>query len=253
MRDNVRALVRVAAETLAVAGPVYEFGSYQVEGQQGIADLRSFFAGRNYIGCDMRPGPGVDRVEDLGELTLADDTAGTIVCVETLEHVFEVRRAADEMMRVLAPGGVLIVTSPFDFRLHDYPSDYWRLTPSCLARLFAPLDGLVVGWQGLESDPHTVFAIGCKGPVPEHFAAGVTQFRAQFQAWLDEQAAHVPLGRMLKRWTIGMLRSKGERRREQAEFDVGYTIRLPVCGDWRSAVGLEAPASAHSARRATIR
>jgi hypothetical protein len=253
MRDNVRAIVRVAAETLALDGPVYEFGSYQVEDQIGLADLRSCFPNRKYIGCDMRPGPGVDRVEDLGELTLPDGVASTIVCVETLEHVFEVRRAADEMMRVLAPGGVMIVTTPFDFRLHDYPSDYWRLTPSCMARLFAPLDGLVVGWQGLENDPHTVFAIGCKAPLPDYFASGVTRFTGSFQAWLTDQAAQVPMSRVLKRWTIGLLRSKGERRRELAEFDAGYSIRLPAQGDWRTAVGFEMPAKQEQPRRSIPR
>lgn len=253
MRDNVRAMVRVAAETLALDGPVYEFGSYQVEGQIGLADLREYFPGRKYIGCDMRPGPGVDRVEDLGELTLADGTASTVVCVETLEHVFEVRRAADELMRVLAPGGIMLVTTPFDFRLHDYPSDYWRLTPSCMARLFAPLDGLVVGWQGLETDPHTVFAIGVKAPVPDYFATGVTHFMNGMQTWLNGQAAQVPLSRLIKRWTIGLLRSKGERRRELAEFDIGYTIRLPAQGDWRAAVGIELGEKSVSPRRSMPR
>lgn len=235
MRDNVRALVAIAAETLALDGPVYEFGSYQVEDQIGLADLRPFFPTRPYIGCDMRAGPGVDRVEDLGNLSLADETARTILCVETLEHVFEVRRAVDEMLRVLAPGGTMIVTTPFDFRLHDYPSDYWRLTPACLARLLAPLDALVVGWQGLESDPHTVFAVGCKAPLTDHFTAGLPRFMAGFQAWLAEQAARVSIARRLKQWTIGLLRSKGERRREAAQFDVGYTLRLDGQGDPRAA------------------
>ncbi len=43
-------------------------------------------------------------MEDLGRLTLADDSVPTIVCVETLEHVFEVRKAVDEMMRECLPG-----------------------------------------------------------------------------------------------------------------------------------------------------
>ena len=50
----------------------------------------------------MRPGPGVDRVEDVSAMTLADASAGTILCLETFEHVFEVRRAFDEVDRVLA-------------------------------------------------------------------------------------------------------------------------------------------------------
>ena len=40
------------------AGPVYEFGSYLVDGQQQIANLRDVFAGRQFVGCDLRAGPG---------------------------------------------------------------------------------------------------------------------------------------------------------------------------------------------------
>ena len=242
MRDNVRAIVRIAAETLAVAGPVYEFGSFQVDDQIGLADLRPYFRGRQYVGCDMRPGVGVDRIEDLSRLTLDDDIAGTIICVETLEHVFAVQRAIDEMLRVLAPGGVIVITTPFDFRLHDYPSDYWRLTPACLSRLLAPLAAAMVGWQGLESDPHTVFAVACKTPAPAHFAAGVSRFMGQFQAWLAEQSANVSWPERLKQQTLGRLRSKGERRRMANLFTAGYTLRLPSAADWREACGLTSAA-----------
>ena len=46
-------------------GPVFEFGSYQVEGQVDYADLRGLFPARRTSSCDMRPGKGVDRVEDV--------------------------------------------------------------------------------------------------------------------------------------------------------------------------------------------
>jgi SAM-dependent methyltransferase len=151
MRDNVRAFLEVAAETFAPRGPVYEFGSYQVEGQSGRSDLRPLFPGLTYVGCDMRPGPGVDRLEDLSGVNLPDAAAGTIVCVDTLEHVFEVGSAAAEMIRLLQPGGMLLVAVPLDFHIHAHPDDYWRLTPSCLARLLSPLAATLIGSQGAES------------------------------------------------------------------------------------------------------
>ncbi len=139
MRTNVRAFVEIAAEAFCLEGPVYEFGSYLVEGQAGRGDLRKLFPGRKFVGCDMREGPGVDRVCDLACLDLPDECARTVLCLDTLEHVFEARRAVEEMIRILAPGGMLLVSVPMDFRIHDYPSDYWRITPACLARLLAPL------------------------------------------------------------------------------------------------------------------
>ncbi len=240
MRDHVRAFVNIAAASFAARGPVYEFGSYLVDGVGGAGDLRGCFPGREFIGCDMREGPGVDRIEDLGALNLPDGVARTIVCVDTLEHVFEVRRAADEMLRVLAPGGLILIAVPLDFRLHDYPSDYWRLTPSCLERLLAPLDATLVGWQGVDSYPHTVFAIGAKHPVDVTFAQGAQRFMADYQEWLRGAQARITLRRRLKRRVLAWLRSKGERRRLACEHEARFVLHLHVDGrgdlDWRHAV-----------------
>ncbi len=138
MRDHNKAFCRLVAETFDCPGPVFEFGAYQVEGQEGYANLRSLFSGRDYVGCDMRPGPGVDRVEDVTAIRLPDQSAGTVLCIETFEHVFEVRRAFDEVFRILKPGGIFVITSPLNFRIHGYPDDYWRITPSCLRRMLEP-------------------------------------------------------------------------------------------------------------------
>jgi SAM-dependent methyltransferase len=224
MRDNVRAFVAAAAESFSLPGPVYEFGSYIVPGQESIGDLRPLFAGRKYVGCDMRAGPGVDQVEDISRMTLADESVPSIVCVETLEHVFEVRRAVDEIIRVLAPGGIVMISTPFNFYLHNYPGDYWRLTPSCLDGLLAPLGAVAVGWQGVESFPHTVFAVGCKAPVPTTFAAGFGRFTAAFEQKLAALAAAEPWQKKWKRNIVGLVRSKGERRREREYYRSQFVL-----------------------------
>lgn len=228
MRENVRAFVEAAAAAFDLAGPVYEFGSYLVEGQERLANLRPLFPGRRYVGCDLRHGPGVDRVEDLARLSLPDGCAETIVCVDTLEHVFEARRAVDELIRVLAPGGVLLLAAPFDFRVHEYPCDYWRLTPGCVARLLAPLPATIVGWQGLESDPHTVLGVGCKTPVGAKFLRGASRFVAGYQAWLSQQEVRLGWRRRWKRRLSGIVRGKGERRRERARHSASFLVDLPA-------------------------
>ncbi len=162
MRDHNKAFCRLVAENFDCPAPVYEFGSFQVEGQEGYANLRAMFPGKTYVGCDMRPGPGVDRVEDVSAINLPDGSAGTVLCIETFEHVFEVRRAFDEVFRVLKPGGIFVITTPLNFRIHGYPDDYWRLTPSCLRRLMSPYAVRVAGTQGHPSFPHSVMAMGVK-------------------------------------------------------------------------------------------
>lgn len=220
--------MEIAAESFVLDGPVYEFGSYLVDGQAGRGDLRKLFPGQRFIGCDMREGPGVDRICDLGCLDLPDECAQTVLCLDTLEHVFECRRAVDEMIRILAPGGMLFISAPMDFRVHDYPSDYWRLTPSCLARLLSPLDATLVGSQGIENYPHTVFGIGCKTPVSSRFARGANRFLEAFQCWLDAESQRRSWQTRFKQWTIGRLRSKGERRRMANLHQARFALHMPA-------------------------
>lgn len=233
MRANVRAFVELAVEALELRGPVYEFGSYQVEGQHEMADLRPLFPGQTYVGCDLRPGPGVDRLEDLADLTLPDGAARTILCVETLEHVFEARRAVEEMIRVLAPGGVIVVAAPLDFQIHDFPSDYWRLTPSCLQRLLSPLGAVLVGWQGNERFPHTVFGIGCKAPASAKFTRGTGRFIETYQHWVAQSAANAAWGRRIKKFVSGWVGSKSERYRWRDYYEVRFALELPAGPHWK--------------------
>ncbi len=237
MRDNVRAFASAAAQAFQPRGPIYEFGSYLVPGQEQLANLRPLFPGQPYIGCDMRPGAGVDQVEDLAELTIADSSAGAVVCLDTLEHVFEIRKAMDEMLRVLKPGGMMLISAPLDFRIHHHPDDYWRLTPSCVARLLAPLAANVVGSQGVEGHPHTVFGLGFKAPVPVSFPERSQLLLETFQNWRETQRRTEPLLRKCKKLLTNCLRSKGERRRTRHEFTARFVVQFGA-SSWSAAHGM---------------
>jgi SAM-dependent methyltransferase len=224
MRDHNKAFCQLVAQTFQCPGPIYEFGAYQVEGQEAYADLRGLFPERSYVGCDMRLGPGVDRVEDVSNLTLCDSIVGTSLCIETFEHVFEVRRAFDEVFRVLRPGGLFVLTSPLNFRIHSYPDDYWRMTPTCLRRMLAPYAASVVGAQGHDKFPHTVMALGVKSPAPADFAARAAKLVAGYQRWLRQAQEELPLGEKLRR-VLGMVyRSRGERHQISDYYKAAFTI-----------------------------
>lgn len=51
-------------------------------------------------------------VGDIGALALDDASVDLVVCFETIEHVDDPEGALDELARVLAPDGLLIVSSP---------------------------------------------------------------------------------------------------------------------------------------------
>ncbi len=164
MQESIKLFVKVLAQNIPASGPVYEFGSLQVPGQEGWADLRPYFPGVEYIGCDMRPGPGVDRVEDLERgVAIADGQAAVVLSMETLEHVFDVFKAVAEMKRVLQPDeAVLVISSLMRFKIHGYPHDFWRFTPQCFARLLSDMDLCLVGSLGDRHFPVSVFGVGVR-------------------------------------------------------------------------------------------
>jgi SAM-dependent methyltransferase len=235
MRDHNKTFCRLAAETFDCPGPVFEFGSYQVEGQVDYADLRTFFPGKPYVGCDMRPGPGVDRVEDVSAIRLGDATAGTVLCIETFEHVFEVRRAFDEVFRILQPGGLFVITSPLNFRIHGYPDDYWRMTPNCLRRMLGPYAARLTGYQGYHKFPHSVMGLAFKAPAPADFAARADVLVRAYQRWLRQAEQGLALGEKLRRGLAQLYRSRGERYQVAAYYQADFSVDTAATAVWSQA------------------
>ena len=226
MRDNTKAFCRLVAESFDCSGPIYEFGAYQTRDQVGYADLRGLFPGRTFVGCDLRPGAGVDRIVDVSDIDLEDNSAGTVLAIETFEHVFEVRRAFDEVFRVLRPGGLFVVTLPLNFRLHGFPDDYWRMTPTCLRRMMAPYSAHLSGSQGYHRFPHTVLGVGIKGPAPVDVVRRLEGLSRGFHAWLRRAETALPLSWKIRRRFRQVYRSKGERLRLKDHFKADLALEL---------------------------
>ena len=163
MRPHIRTFAEEAVAALPRLDPVVEIGARPAEGQEDVADLRSLYAGREYIGCDIQEGPGVDQIEDVHALTFADDSVGTVVAFDTLEHVADPLRALQEIHRVLRPGGVVVITSVMFFPIHAHPWDFWRFTPEGFSQLLAPFESRLVMGYGWDLMPETVFGVGIKG------------------------------------------------------------------------------------------
>jgi SAM-dependent methyltransferase len=72
---------------------------------------------------------GPDIIYDGDRMPLGDDSFDTVLCVQVLEHTPKPQVLLNEIARVLRPGGLLIISVPFSFRLHEEPHDYFRYTP----------------------------------------------------------------------------------------------------------------------------
>lgn len=158
MRDELKVFAAGVGRAFAPPDPIVEIGSLQTPGQVGYADLRPDFAGRDYIGCDIVEGPGVDRIEDVRAMRFADGGVGALVAMDSLEHVADPQRAVAEMHRVIAPGGVVAIGVPFIFPIHHHP-DFTRFTPEGLYRLLGAFARVAVFAVGDAQWPHSVVAL----------------------------------------------------------------------------------------------
>ncbi len=162
MRSNVKLFVEQTSKNFNIIEPIIEIGSFIVPGQEELANLRPIFPQKTFIGCDMRKGNGVDRIENVECLSLGNGSVGTVLILDTLEHVENCFKALDEIHRILKKDGIVIMSSVMDFPIHDHPSDYWRFTPEAFKLLLKKFPIKVIGSQGNPEHPHTVFGIGIK-------------------------------------------------------------------------------------------
>lgn len=99
---------------------------------------------REYIGVeheatfsetDARSRGKADVLYDGARLPFPDASFDVVMSVQVLEHTPRPEALVAEMARVLAPDGLLILSAPFSFRLHEEPHDYFRFSPHGLREL----------------------------------------------------------------------------------------------------------------------
>jgi 2-polyprenyl-6-hydroxyphenyl methylase/3-demethylubiquinone-9 3-methyltransferase len=110
-------LVRLYEENIPPKSRVLDVGC----GDAGTSGPALLGLGHSYTGVDISES-AVTRARAAGfearvvagadQLGFLEASFDAVVCIEVLEHLFDPLAAAKEMRRVLAPGGVLIVTTP---------------------------------------------------------------------------------------------------------------------------------------------
>ncbi len=125
------------------------------------------FPGESTSAATCGPGPGVDRVEDVTAINLPDASAGTVLCIETFEHVFEVRQGVRRSVSPPQARGRFrdhVAAQLSDSRL---PGRLLADDPQLPAGgMLEPYAARLSGFQGYHAFPHTVMGIGMKAPVP---------------------------------------------------------------------------------------
>lgn len=133
MTHHLRRAINIISRALPPQSRILEIGSKQEKNQRRITNLRNLFPGVEYIGVDMRKGPGVDLVVNAEKLPFHRDSFSLTLCLETLEHAIKPWLVVSEIERVTQREGLAIISSQQNYPIHKHPEDYYRYTPYGLA------------------------------------------------------------------------------------------------------------------------
>ncbi|MDP8254642.1 MAG: methyltransferase domain-containing protein [Candidatus Alcyoniella australis] len=170
------AYVAWAVKQFEISEPVLEIGAGWKPDY-----YRRLFGSRAYITQDIRSyqerGVKLDIICDAADMrgVVDDCSIGTLLCLNTLEHVAVPQTIIDEAQRVLVPGGRLIVTVPTRCPIHRAPKDYWRIMPDGMAWLLREfqLEDMMLGRS--RTYPSVVNTVSRKlpqGEQPQEFDLG---------------------------------------------------------------------------------
>ncbi|MBF0358054.1 MAG: class I SAM-dependent methyltransferase [Magnetococcales bacterium] len=100
------------------------------------------------ICLDIEPGPGVDLVADAHNLEmLSDNSIDCVVAVSALEHMEKPWLVVAELYRVLKPGGIIYLNTPFVFPFHGDPDDFYRFSHHGLVKICCNFERLDSGFN----------------------------------------------------------------------------------------------------------
>lgn len=111
---------------------------------EGRVDRRRLYT--EPVGIDMLDGPGVDHVHDL-QYPLPEEVGkfAHVECMSVMEHCPRPWLLAQNLEDAMLPGATIWLSVPFVWRVHGYPSDYWRFTTEAVKLMFPRIE-----WERLE-------------------------------------------------------------------------------------------------------
>lgn len=139
---NAKELIAKASE---IGGLVLDCGSgYKTDSYDHVIQLEI----ANY--------PNVDVLAVNQDLPFGDESFDVVFSANVLEHVNDPFLSAQEIVRVLKPGGYLYVDIPFLQAEHGYPHHYFNATREGLLRLFPHLHKIA---HQVPASGHPIFTL----------------------------------------------------------------------------------------------
>lgn len=107
------------------------------------------FSPSEYVGVDLKPGPGVDRVMHVDDGSLLAEfgpcSFDVVVSTEVIEHTKDWVTVVTDMKRVCKEGGILVITTRSSgFPFHAFPRDYWRYEWEDMESIFSDCEVMIL-------------------------------------------------------------------------------------------------------------
>lgn len=97
---------------------------------------RQHFIAKEYIRMDIQHRENIDLVGSADNIPVVDESFDAVVCTQVFEHLKHPQKSAQEIFRVLKPGGFVLITAPQMNELHEEPNDFFRYTSYGLISIF---------------------------------------------------------------------------------------------------------------------
>ena len=136
-----------------VYGDVLEIGAGSWDYTRSLIEKKC-----HYVAVDCVKLPNIDVVIDAVRLSerFGDNYCDFIICMDVLEHLEDPFSVIEEIYQVLKPGGRLLLSTPFNYKLHHNKEvkDYWRFSEDGLKKILYKFANIFIKAHGYPAFPY---------------------------------------------------------------------------------------------------
>lgn len=122
----IRAHEYTLLSNISLSGKILDVGGSKKSGYHELVKGE-----RNFHVINLDPTCEPDTFVDIEKaFPFEEGSFDGAICLNVLEHIFEVQNAFSETVRVVKSGGTLVFATPFMHHVHGSPDDYGRYTES---------------------------------------------------------------------------------------------------------------------------
>ena len=123
-----RTLQKIESEKFTLSGDCLEIGSLNLNKKSFFNDFS--YKQAKFFFCDLKKIKQKNYFSlNLEKKNFIKKKFDNIIIFNVLEHVFDIDNAFSELKKLLKPNGKLYISTPFLYRYHEAPKDYYRFTP----------------------------------------------------------------------------------------------------------------------------